>query len=108
MRHTNRFLGPANWWSSPFPLGSSSGERMERRCFLERALMTSACAHLGTIRTAEAGLRAPQEFSARLSIRFAAPVIIACLMAASVAAQTARDVRGAAAVEPPPNEPPAQ
>ena len=43
-----------------------------------------------------------------LSIRFVAPVIIACLMAASSAAQTARDVRGAAAVEPLQNEPPAK
>src|SRR5258705_273140 len=43
-----------------------------------------------------------------LSIRFVAPVIIACLMAASGAAQTAREVRGAAAVEPLPNEPPAK
>jgi hypothetical protein len=41
----------------------------------------------------------------RLSIRFVAPVIIACLMAASGAAQTAREVRGAAAVEPLQNEP---
>src|SRR5712671_676635 len=37
-----------------------------------------------------------------------APVIIACLVAASAAAQTARDVRGAAAVEPLQNEPPAK
>src|SRR6266446_1576065 len=44
----------------------------------------------------------------RLPIRFAAPVIIACLMAASGAAQTAREVRGAAAVEPLQNEPPAK
>jgi hypothetical protein len=36
------------------------------------------------------------------------PVIIACLVAASAAAQTARDVRGAAAVEPLQNEPPAK
>jgi Family of unknown function (DUF6130) len=43
-----------------------------------------------------------------LSIRFVAPVIIACLMAASGAAQTAREVRGAAAVEPLQNEPPAK
>ena len=43
-----------------------------------------------------------------LSIRFAASVIIACLMAASGAAQTAREVRGAAAVEPLQNEPPAK
>src|SRR6476661_1468671 len=41
-------------------------------------------------------------------IRFSAPVIIACLMAASSAAQTAREVRGAAAVEPLQNEPPAK
>ncbi len=37
-----------------------------------------------------------------------APVIIACLVAASAAAQTAREVRGAAAVEPLQNEPPAK
>src|SRR5712671_2984881 len=43
-----------------------------------------------------------------LSIRFVTPVIIACLMAVSSAAQTARDVRGAAAVEPLQNEPPAK
>ena len=43
-----------------------------------------------------------------LSIRFVAPVIIACLMAASSAAQTAREVRGAAAVEPLQDEPPAK
>ena len=43
-----------------------------------------------------------------LSIRFVAPVIIACLTAASGAAQTAREVRGAAAVEPLQNEPPAK
>jgi hypothetical protein len=36
------------------------------------------------------------------------PVIIACLVAASAAAQTAREVRGAAAVEPLQNEPPAK
>jgi len=44
----------------------------------------------------------------RSPIRFAAPVIIACLMAVSSAAQTARDVRGAAAVEPLQSEPPAK
>jgi Family of unknown function (DUF6130) len=44
-----------------------------------------------------------------LSIRFVAPVIIACLMAASGAvAQSAREVRGAAAVEPLQHEPPAK
>src|SRR5258705_163107 len=43
-----------------------------------------------------------------LSIRFVAPVIIACLMLASGAAQTAREVRGAPAVEPLHNEPPAK
>src|SRR5258705_12194796 len=43
-----------------------------------------------------------------LSIHVVAPVIIACLMAASGAAQTAREVRGAAAVEPLQNEPPAK
>jgi hypothetical protein len=37
-----------------------------------------------------------------------AAVIIACLVAASAAAQTAREVRGAAAVEPLQNEPPAK
>jgi thiol-disulfide isomerase/thioredoxin len=37
---------------------------MERRCFLETALMTSAFAHLGTIRTVEAADRAPREFAA--------------------------------------------
>src|SRR5258707_575749 len=37
---------------------------MDRRCFFRRALMTSAFARLGTIRTAEAGPRAPREFSA--------------------------------------------
>jgi hypothetical protein len=37
-----------------------------------------------------------------------APVIIACLVVASAAAQSAREVRGAAAVEPLPNEPPAK
>jgi hypothetical protein len=36
------------------------------------------------------------------------PVIITCLVAASAAAQTAREVRGAAAVEPLQNEPPAK
>jgi hypothetical protein len=41
-------------------------------------------------------------------IRFAASVIIACLMAVSRAAQTAREVRGAAAVEPLQDEPPAK
>jgi hypothetical protein len=44
----------------------------------------------------------------RLPIRIAAPVIIACLIAASGAAQTAREVRGAAAVEPLQHEPPAK
>src|SRR6478672_8781835 len=42
------------------------------------------------------------------ALRVSAPVIIACLMAASSAAQTAREVRGAAAVEPLQNEPPAK
>ena len=37
-----------------------------------------------------------------------ASVIVACLMAASGSAQTAREVRGAAAVEPLQNEPPAK
>jgi len=35
-------------------------------------------------------------------------IVVACLVAASVAAQTAREVRGAAAVEPLQNEPPAK
>ena len=39
------------------------------------------------------------------STRLVAPVIIACLLTASSAAQTAREVRGAAAVEPLQNEP---
>jgi hypothetical protein len=43
-----------------------------------------------------------------LPIRFVAPVVIACLMAASSAAQSAREVRGAAAVEPLQHEPPAK
>ena len=42
------------------------------------------------------------------SLRFVAPGMIACLMATSSTAQTARDVRGAAAVEPLQNEPPAK
>jgi len=42
------------------------------------------------------------------SLRFVAPSMIACLMATSSAAQTARDVRGAAAAEPLQNEPPAK
>jgi hypothetical protein len=37
---------------------------MERRCFLERALMTSEFARLSTIRTVEAADRAPREFAA--------------------------------------------
>jgi len=37
---------------------------MERRYFLGTVLMTSAFAHLGMIRTVEAGDRAPREFSA--------------------------------------------
>ena len=36
------------------------------------------------------------------------PVIVACLVAASGVAQTAREVRGPAAVEPLQNEPPAK
>jgi membrane protein implicated in regulation of membrane protease activity len=44
----------------------------------------------------------------KLSIRFVAPVIVASLMAASGAAQTAREVRGAAAVEPLQHEPAAK
>ena len=40
--------------------------------------------------------------------RVSAPVIIACLVAASAAGQTAREVRGAAAVEPLENESPAK
>src|SRR5260221_11770721 len=42
------------------------------------------------------------------SWRVSAPVIIACLVAASGAAQTAREVNGAAAVEPLQHEPPAK
>jgi len=37
---------------------------MDRRCFIGKALMTSAFAHLGTIRTAQAADRAPRGFSA--------------------------------------------
>jgi len=37
---------------------------MERRYFLRTVLMTSAFADLGTIRTVEAGDRAPREFAA--------------------------------------------
>jgi hypothetical protein len=44
----------------------------------------------------------------RVVILCGAPVIIACLMAVSSAAQTAREVRGAAAVEPIQDEPPAK
>ncbi len=44
----------------------------------------------------------------RFSIRFTAPIIIVCLVAASSAAQTAREVRGAAPVEPLQNEPAAK
>lgn len=44
----------------------------------------------------------------RCSTRFGAPFIVACLMAGPIAAQTARDVRGAAAVEPLQHEPPAK
>jgi hypothetical protein len=40
--------------------------------------------------------------------RASAAVIVACLVAAPVAAQTAREVLGAAAVEPLQNEPPAK
>jgi len=42
------------------------------------------------------------------SIRFVAPVLIVCLIATSSAAQTAREVRGAAAVEPLQHELPAK
>jgi hypothetical protein len=42
----------------------------------------------------------------RSLVVWGAPVIIACPVAASAAAQTAREVRGAAAVEPLQNEPP--
>jgi len=46
--------------------------------------------------------------SARRLLYVRAPSIIACLLAASVAAQTAKEVRGAAAVVPLQNEPPAK
>ena len=42
------------------------------------------------------------------SLRAIAPVLIACLIAAPAFAQTARQVRGAASVEPLQNEPPAK
>jgi hypothetical protein len=50
----------------------------------------------------------PSRISQFLSWRLSAQVIIVCLVAASAAAQTARDVLGAAAVEPLQNEPPAK
>ena len=50
----------------------------------------------------------PSRINQSRSWRFSAPVIIACLVAASAAAQTAREVRGAAAVVPLQNEPPAK
>src|SRR6476620_1179596 len=50
----------------------------------------------------------PSRINRYRSWRVSAPVIIACLMAASSAAQTARDVRGAAAVEPLQTQPPAK
>jgi len=50
----------------------------------------------------------PSRINQSRSWCLSAPVIIACLVAASAAAQTAREVRGAAAVEPLQNEPPAK
>jgi Family of unknown function (DUF6130) len=50
----------------------------------------------------------PSRINQRRSWCVSAPVIVACLVAVSAAAQTARDVRGAAAVEPLQSEPPAK
>ena len=50
----------------------------------------------------------PSPIGQSRSWRVSAPVLIACLIAASAAAQTAREVLGAAAVEPLQNEPPAK
>ena len=50
----------------------------------------------------------PSRMNQSRSWCLSAAVIIACLVAASAAAQTAREVRGAAAVEPLQNEPPAK
>ena len=50
----------------------------------------------------------PSRIHRRCSWSVSAPVILACLVAAPAAAQTAREVRGAAAVEPVANEPPAK
>jgi hypothetical protein len=50
----------------------------------------------------------PGRINRSLSWWVSAPVIVACLVAASAGAQTAREVRGAAAVEPLENEPPAK
>jgi hypothetical protein len=50
----------------------------------------------------------PSRINQRRSWCVSAPVIVACWVAVSAAAQTARDVRGAAAVEPLQSEPPAK
>jgi hypothetical protein len=50
----------------------------------------------------------PSQINRSRSWCLSAPVIVACLVAASAAAQTARDLRGAAAVVPHQNEPPAK
>lgn len=50
----------------------------------------------------------PSRINQSRSWSVGAPVIIACLVAASAVAQTAREVRGTAAVEPLQNEPPAK
>jgi len=50
----------------------------------------------------------PSRINQSCSWYVGALVIIACLVAASAAAQTAREVRGAAAVQPLQNEPPAK
>jgi hypothetical protein len=49
----------------------------------------------------------PGQINGRRSRRTSGAVVIACLVATSAAAQTAREVRGAAAVEPLQDEPPA-
>jgi len=46
--------------------------------------------------------------SCNRSRRVSAPAIVACVLSVSAIAQTARDIRGAAAVEPLQNEPPAK
>jgi len=50
----------------------------------------------------------PTRINPRRSWRVSVPLIVACLVSASSAAQTAREVRRAAAVEPLHNEPPAK